>query len=45
MAMMSIISTMTDSAADTAKLQTQLLDYRQLSHIDQKIVQLFFGDL
>ncbi|WP_409879330.1 hypothetical protein [Dendronalium sp. ChiSLP03b] len=33
---------MTDSDADSTKLQMQLAkDYRQLSHIDQKIVQLF----
>lgn len=40
--MVSIISTMTDSDADTAKLQTQLAQaYRQLPHLAQKIVQLF----
>lgn len=40
--MVLMISTMTDSDADNTKLQTQLAQvYSQLSHIDQKIVQLF----
>lgn len=40
--MVVMISTMTNSDADSTKLQTQLAQvYSQLSHIDQKIVQLF----
>lgn len=40
--MVLMINTMTDSDTDSTKLQTQLAQaYRQLSHIDQKIVQLF----